>query len=213
MAIEMVALELIDDNPYNPRSHYSRNKIDELAASIETVGLLETPKARRRDGRIELAFGSLRKRAFHKLAKKDSEKWNAMPVDIELISDEQMFYFAVEENLKRADLTSIEVARGINTFLEKYSKVTEEKMAEALHMTQGNISNMRRVLRLPEGVLTKIDEGVINFTMGRELLVLAELPEAQTLGPDLHARGNPRLKIRDQNVWRACHCRGYSEMC
>ena len=171
MSIEKVELGLIDDNPYQPRQVYHKEDIDNIAASIEIHGQLQTPLARRKDGRAQLAFGHLRKRGFLKLAKEDPDKWGAMPLDIREFSDEQMAMFALEENLKRRDITPIEVARAVDKYLESFADTTEQDLAEQLTMTQGNISNMRRVLRLPEQVLEKIDQGRINFTMGRELLV------------------------------------------
>lgn len=184
MAIEMVSLEWIEDNPYQSRQVYHKKDIDELAESIRTHGLLQVPLARRKDGgRVELAFGQLRKRAYIKLAKEDPEKWGKMPLDIHEFRDEEMALFSLEENLKRHDITPIEVARAVEKFLEGFPEMTEEQLAKQLDMTQGNISHMRRVLRLPEEVLEKINEGRINFTMGRELLVFQDLepPKAKNL--------------------------------
>ena len=182
MTIEMVSVVLIEDNPYQSRQVYHKKDIDDLAESIRTHGLLQPPLARRKDdGGVELAFGQLRKRAFMKLAKDDSERWGKMPLDIQEITDERMAMLSLEENLKRHDITPIEVARAVDKFLESFPETTEEVLAKQLNMTQGNVSNMRRVLRLPEEVLEKINEGRINFTMGRELLVFQELTNAKDL--------------------------------
>ena len=181
MTIQKVPLKVIDDNPYNPRSHFPTKAIQELAHSIERIGLQQIPKARQVDGRYQLAFGSLRKRAFDKLAKKKPKDWSEMPLEIVKLSDEDMFVIAVEENLKRSDLKPIEVARGIEAFLSKNPKTTETMLADALGMTQAHVANMRRVLKLPEKLLEKIDEDVINFTMGRELLVLNPCKDAESL--------------------------------
>jgi ParB/RepB/Spo0J family partition protein len=174
MAIEQIELIEIQDNPFQPRLTYHRNDVDEIAASIKINGLLQVPVARRKDGKVELGFGHLRKRAFIKLAKED-KKWSKMPLDIRELSDEQMALFALEENLKRRDITPIEVARAIDKYLEAFTDKTETSLAAMLNMTQGNVSNMRRVLRLPADILEKIDEGRISFTMGRELLIFEGL--------------------------------------
>jgi len=175
MAIEQIDLELIHDNHYQARLIYHRKDIDDLAHSIETHGLLQVPPGRRIHDRVELAFGHLRKRAFLKLAKKDPKKWGKMPIDIRELSDEQMAMFALEENLKRRDISPLEIARAVDNYLNSFLKKTETEVAESLNMTKGNVSNMRRVLRLPDEVLQKIDEGRINFTQGRELLLLERL--------------------------------------
>ncbi len=181
MTIEQIDLKLIDDNPFQPRLVYHRKDIDELAHSIKTHGLLQVPPGRRTNGNIELCFGHLRKRAFDKLAKKDQKNWGKMPVDIRDLSDGQMAMFALEENLKRRDITSLETARAVDHYLNRFPEKTEVELAESLNMTKGNVSNMRRVLRLPEKILEKIDEGKINFTQGRELIILEKLENSEEL--------------------------------
>lgn len=171
MTQEVVNLKLIDDNPYQPRSYYPPAKVAEIAYSIEQIGLLHVPKARRQNGRYQLAEGHIRKRAFIKLQKKDPKKWQTMPLDIEEIPDEQMGIIALEENMRRTDLTPLDIARAIDKYLTSFKKVTEVDLAKKMNMTQGNISNMRRVLRCPQKVLEKILDGRINFTMARELLI------------------------------------------
>lgn len=174
MAVERIDLDLIEDNPFQPRLTYPRKAIEDLAASIKVNGLLQIPPARRKDGKVQLGFGHLRKRAFAKLAQGNPD-FEQMPLEIRQLTDEQMALFALEENIKRSDITPIEVARAVNKYLESFTDKTENNLAELLNMTQGNISNMRRVLRLPAAVLEKIEEGRINFTMGRELLILLGL--------------------------------------
>lgn len=175
MAIEYFDPEKIKDNPYQPRRGYSSQKVDEIASSIEQNGLLQTPLGRRHNGDPELAFGHIRKRCFIKLKKKNSKKWPTMPVDIQKISDHEMAVFALEENLKRSDITPIDLARSVTKYFEVFPGTTETGLAKKLVMTQGHISNMRRVMRLPEEVLGKIDEGRITFTMARELLIFEGL--------------------------------------
>ncbi len=171
MAIELIPLNEIDDSPFQCRQHYSTKAIDELAASISEHGLRQKPEARRKEGRVQLAYGHMRFRAFKKLAKTQPAKWKEMPLDIQEISDENMFYYSLEENMRRADITPLEIAQSVEVYLTQFPEQTETQLSKRLKMSQGHISNMRRVLRLPDKVLAKINEGKINFTMGRELLV------------------------------------------
>ena len=175
MEIIQVDPEKVKDNSYQPRKGYSQKKIDELASSIEQNGLLETPLGRQRNGDVELAFGHIRKRAFIKLKEKSPKKWPTMPVEVREISDREMVVFALEENLKRSDITPIDLARSVTRYFEVFTEATETELADKLSMTQGNISNMRRVMRLPDEILQKIDEGRIIFTMARELLIFEGL--------------------------------------
>ncbi len=180
MLLEDVGLELIDDNPFNPRLFYKPQKVADKAESIKQNGLLQRPKARRVNGRVQLAFGGYRKRAFGKLHKEEPQKWASMPLDIEDLTDDQMIIFAIEENLKRDDNSPIEVARALEVYFKHFPEATETALGKKMNMTQGNISNMRRVLTLPEAVLEKIDEGRISFTMGRELLLFKGLNAGST---------------------------------
>ena len=175
VTIIQVDPEKVKDNPYQPRRSYSPNKVGELASSIEQNGLLETPVGRRTNGDVELAFGHMRKRSFLKLKKKNAKKWPTMPVDIRELTDQDMVVFALEENLKRSDITPIDLARSVSQYLDVFPEVSETSLATKLSMTQGHVSNMRRVMRLPVEILQKIDEGRITFTMARELLILENL--------------------------------------
>lgn len=173
--VTKVDISLIDDNPYNPRSYFPPDAVKELSGSIEQHGLRQIPEAREAGGRYQLAYGHMRKRAFKKLNEAKPDAWKSMPLKIREITDADMFYFAMEENLKRTDIRPLEVATCINSYLRVFPEMTEVEVGKKLNMTQGNISNMRRVLTLPKEVLDKINEGVINFTQGRELLVLKGL--------------------------------------
>jgi len=175
MAIEQLDPEKVKDNPYQPRTGYSPSKVAEIASSIEQNGLLATPLGRRHNGDVELAFGHVRKRAFIKLKKKNPKKRPTMPVDIREITDREMAVFALEENLKRSDITPIDLARSVTRYFEVFPDATETDLAKKLSMTQGNVSNMKRVMRLPTEILGKIDEGRIIFTMARGLLVFEGL--------------------------------------
>jgi ParB/RepB/Spo0J family partition protein len=175
MVRQNIKLDLIKDNPFNPRSYYHRDKIIDLASSIAAVGLIEVPQARKVDGHYELACGGYRHRAFEYLFKKNPKKWAEMPVDIVNLTDKQMALLGLEENLKRDDITPMDVANAVAKYFETFPKTTEEELAKELSMTQGNISNMRRVVKLPKEVLDKVNEEVINFTMARELCILVGL--------------------------------------
>lgn len=185
MTVIDVALEVIDDNPYNPRKHYPHTKVKEMAQSLREVGLLQVPEGRHVDGRVQLAYGHMRLRGFGWNLKHDpypeNEKWKTMPVYVKEISDQDMFHFSMEENLRRSDITPIEVARCIEAFSGMFPNVTEKELGEKHGMSEANVSNMKRVLRLPEKFLEKIDQEVISFTQGRELLTLEGLENAENL--------------------------------
>ena len=175
-----VNLEVIDDNPFNPRKHYPQTKVREMAQSLREIGLRQVPEGRHVDGRVQLAYGHMRKRGFLANQKKDAEHWKTMPINVKEISDQDMFHYAMEENLTRTDITPIEVARCIEAFSLMFPDVLDEDIAQKHHMTAAHVSNMKRVLRLPEKILEKIDHGLLTFTQGRELLTVEKLPNAES---------------------------------
>ncbi len=176
MTVQQVPLDQITDNMYNPRSHYDPERTKELASSIEQNGLLEVPKARLvAVDTYELAYGGYRFRAFKLLAKKDKERWGSMPLDVIEISDTSMVIFALEENLKRNTMTPIDTARAVAKYLQLFPGVREEDLAIKLSMAQGTISNMVRVVTLPNEVLKYVDNQTISFTQARELCTLQDI--------------------------------------
>jgi ParB/RepB/Spo0J family partition protein len=192
--------EKVLDNPYQPRHFYQPKKVDELASSIEQIGILHIPVGRRQGDDIQLAYGHVRKRAFIKLKARIPKKFPTMPVEIKDLDDRQMAVFALEENMKRSDITPIDMARSVTRYLEVFEDATETSLAEKLSMTQGHIANMRRVMRLPEGILDKVDEGRISFTMARELCIFDGLraPGDETRW----SRGdNKQVKIPKDATW------------
>jgi hypothetical protein len=91
MADNLILLDLIDDNPFQTRQTYDDAGIAELAADIYARGLLQPPVGRQVDGRVQLAFGHRRLRAYrHIRTQIDAMGWSAMPVNVQTLSDEQM---------------------------------------------------------------------------------------------------------------------------
>jgi len=197
MSVIMVDPEKIEDNPYQPRSHYPRKTIDEIAHSIEQIGIIHIPTGRQVNGHYELAEGHLRKRAYIKLKKKSPKIFGEMPLDVREISDRDMAIIALEENLRRQDISPLEMARAVDMYLVNFTDITETALAKTLNMTQGNISNMRRVLKCPDEVLQKIIDGKINFTMARELLVFQGL----NVGFEDDWRGGKSVKVPKDEKW------------
>ncbi|MDZ4230388.1 MAG: ParB/RepB/Spo0J family partition protein [Dehalococcoidales bacterium] len=160
VTIQQVPLDAIVDSPYQCRGSYSTTAIEEIAHSIKEIGLRQIPEARKvgTNGTFQLAYGHMRFRAFKKLAKTD-KTITTMPLDVKEISDDTMCLISLEENIRRQDITPIDIARAVELYMATFKEATETELARRLKMTQGHVSNMRRVLRLPAEILTKIEEG------------------------------------------------------
>ncbi len=183
LLVDLVPLGLVDDNPYNSRQTYSPDEIKSMAESIKQNGLLEAPEGRRiANGRIQIVFGHKRLRAYRLIAETNSaEKWKRFPVYLHELTDTEMLDQAIEENLQRSNVRPVDVARALAKFSEAHPDVKDKDIAKKHGMSDSQISNMKRVLRLPQKFLDMIDTDTISFTQGRELLTLEELPNAEEM--------------------------------
>ena len=165
MAEQIIELELIEDNPYQERTTYK--DIESLARTIASDDLQQKPKVRLVEGKYQLKFGHRRLRAFQWLnlnwkKEKLPERYNGysvMPVEIEVLSDEEMKRGATIENSQRNDLSPIEkmeeikswVARGYNSkqIAEMYPGMTDSTVRGFLYFDQA-IDEIKQVLHKGE---------------------------------------------------------------
>lgn len=184
LTVTLVPTEIIDDNPYNAREAYPETEVKAMGESLQRFGLQQVPKGRKLpSGRYQIAYGHKRLRGFRwnrantegaPGSATDPRQWDVMPVILREISDADMFHFAMVENLERSDAKPIGLAQAIAKFSNDFPDVPDKDIAAAHHMTEANVSNMKRVLRLPPSMIGLIDEGVLSFTQGRELLRLSD---------------------------------------
>jgi len=147
----------------------------EVAASIAKVGLLQIPVGRlippaqgSHDGLVQLAFGHTRLAAVRKNGNL------TMPVDVRVLTDEQMFELAVRENLERKDLTPIEEARAMAHYRDDFHKTSEE-IGELFHLSGSAVRNKMRLLELPAPVQAQVEGGQIGEGTARKLLAVQRL--------------------------------------
>ena len=175
MESQLIPLELIDPNPWQTRQKEDTAHVEEIAHSIKAMGMMQIPTARRVGERFELAFGHTRKAAFDMLnALGISDEYKYMPLVIKNITDELMAIAAFEENEKRRDLTPVERARAVQRMLTSFNW-TQEVVAEKIHVGRSGVSNMLRMLRLPDEVLDSIEQGILPVRSAMALLPIFEL--------------------------------------
>ena len=168
---EQVALDVIDDNPWQPRQAIDPDSLEELADSIRQIGLLQTPLARpAADGRFELAFGHRRIAAVRLL--QQQEEWgDYVDLDIEDLTDERMAVIALSENVQRKQLTGIEVVRAHRRAIDE-TQLTIQALADQIGIARPTLSNNLRVLELPDFILEHVESGDLSMSVAREFLVL-----------------------------------------
>ena len=169
MNIQDIDVTLIHPNPWQPRLTMDPASILELADDIKANGLMQPPTARSINRHYELAFGHRRFEAW-KLA----HPGQPMPVNVTDLTDRQMALQAAAENGQRADLNQIERAKNIERLMEEFdlSQIVAGKLYGL--NSQGAVSNLVRLLDLPDKVQKMLINGQLAERQARALLAVSE---------------------------------------
>lgn len=176
-------IEDVHPNRAQPRSRFDDAKLDELAASIREVGILEPILVRKRaQGGHEIIAGERRWRAAQRAGLKD------VPVFVRELGTEQAFEAALIENLQREDLNPIETARAFQRLVDDH-KMTQETVASRVGKDRSTIANALRLLKLPDAVLDAIEDGRLSEGHGRALLGAPDASSMRSLAAQAIAKG------------------------
>ena len=160
-----IALDEIKKNPYQPRTYFNEEKLNELKESIEKNGLLQPIIVKKAVKGYYIIAGERRYRAFELLGRKE------IPAIIKEMTDEEMMVFAVLENLQREDLSALEESESYKNLMDKMS-LTQEELAKKLGKSRPYIANSLRLLKLPTEIKNKLEQGLISTAHARTLLSL-----------------------------------------
>ena len=160
-----IALDEIKKNPYQPRTYFNEEKLNELKESIEKNGLLQPIIVKKAVKGYYIIAGERRYKAFELLGRKE------IPAIIKEMTDEEMMVFAVLENLQREDLSALEESESYKNLMDKMS-LTQEELAKKLGKSRPYIANSLRLLKLPTEIKNKLEQGVISTAHARTLLAL-----------------------------------------
>ena len=168
-----IGLDHIERNPWQTRSHFDEGQLDELARSIEATGVVQPIVVRPlHGGKYQLITGERRWLASRKAGK------TTIPAIVRQVPDEQVLEMTIVENLQRTDLNPMEQARAYQRLSTEF-KLTQEQMALKTGKERASVANFMRLLRLPEGVQSRVETGELTFGHARALLAL-DSPEAIT---------------------------------
>jgi ParB family transcriptional regulator, chromosome partitioning protein len=155
----------VDPSPYQPRTIFDDEKIDELCQTIRTHGVIQPIVVRVRNQRYEIIAGERRFRAVKKLG------METIPAIIRDFNDSQAASIALIENLQREGLTAIEEAVAYQKLIDLHN-LTQESLAQRLGKSQSTIANKIRLLNLSEIVKNALIERKITERHARALLAL-----------------------------------------
>lgn len=175
--IKRVPCVSIDPNPWQPRVAEDDHHIAGIAESIREHGLMQIPTARPHPeqlGRYQLAFGHTRLAAFKALhASYDDACWATFPLNIVMLDDRQLANWAAQENVQRKDLSAIETARAIQRYMADFGVGQLEAARQYGYSAQSSVSNLLRLLDLPEAVQMLVHAGQLPERIARMLLQVA----------------------------------------
>lgn len=166
----MLEITGIRPNPFQPRRDFRPDALAALEASLKANGLLQPVTVRPLPGtvdRFELVAGERRLRAATRLG------WTEIPALVRSVDDRTMLTLALVENLQRSDLNPIDEASGVRRLIEDFG-LSHQQVADALGKDRSTISNLLRVLALPDGVRRLLQEDKLSLGHARALLMVSD---------------------------------------
>jgi ParB family chromosome partitioning protein len=182
--------DLLTPNRFQPRTTMDDGRIEELARSIRSNGIIQPIVVRKADTGYEIIAGERRWRASQRAG------LLKVPIVIRDLPDERMLAAALIENLQREDLNPIEEAHAYRRLADEFH-LTQEQIAEAVGKDRSSVANMTRLLRLPHEVRENVAAGTIAMGHARALLSLPDEASQLRWGREVVAR---QLSVRETEV-------------
>ncbi|MBR4133429.1 MAG: ParB/RepB/Spo0J family partition protein [Bacteroidales bacterium] len=189
---------MIEPNPFQPRMSFDTEALEELTASIRSLGLIQPITVRRTDdGKYQIISGERRFRAC-KAAGMDM-----IPAYIRAASDQSMLEMAIVENIQREDLDPIEVALGYRRLIEECN-LTQEQMASRIGKKRASVTNYLRLLRLPAKVQHDLKVGLLSVGHAKVILGVED-PRLQEDLCDMTVKGGLSVRQLEDKVRKLTH--------
>jgi ParB family chromosome partitioning protein len=190
-----VDVDKIRPNPYQPRQEFKEEALDELAASIKQLGIIQPITVRGLgDGQFEIISGERRLRAARRAGIEQ------LPAFVREADTEEMLEMALVENVQREELNPIEVALGYQRLMEECG-LTQEQVAKKVSKSRATVANFLRLLRLPPQIQAALRDKQVAMGHARALITVDD-EEAQlellkqTIEEDLSVR-EVEKRVRD----------------
>ena len=193
-----VDIDLVEPSPYQPRTRFREEALDELARSIQASGIIQPIVVRPIGSRFQLIAGERRWRAAQRAGLK---KASAI---VRQVSDELALEMTLVENIQREDLNPIEAARAFERLMDEF-QLTQELVAERTGKDRATVANAVRLLKLEPTIQDWIEEGKLSAGHGRALLAVSD-PQLRMRYAQRAARGG--LTVRQIERLASRHARG-----
>ncbi|HEY4100552.1 MAG TPA: ParB/RepB/Spo0J family partition protein [Gemmatimonadales bacterium] len=181
-ALRDVAVGSISPNPYQPRRSFDEEGLAELAASIDTSGLLQPIIVRSVGSRFELIAGERRWRAVQRLG------WAKVPAIVRDFDDRTALSLALIENLQRDDLSALDAAHGYQRLVSDFQLAPAE-VAKLVGKDRSTVANTLRLLKLPLDVQGLLESRKLTEGHARALLAITDMAKVSKLAHQVVERG------------------------
>ncbi len=186
--INFIPVSQIESNPFQPRTAFEQEQLEELSHSIATHGLVQPITVRKLgQDKYQLISGERRTRASIMAG------LESIPAYVRMANDQEMLEMALIENIQRADLNAIEIALSYKRLLEE-CKIKQEELGQRVGKNRTTVNNYLRLLRLPDQIQLAIVSGDITMGHARAIINVADV--AQQLEYYAQIRDN-NLSVRD----------------
>lgn len=195
--VQEIEIDRISPNAFQPRDHFTPERLDDLAQSIRENGIIQPIVVRRLGEDFQIVAGERRWRAAQLAGMK------RVPAVVKDVADDKLLQVALVENIQRADLSPIEMAKAFKLLLEE-QKLTQEQVAERVGMKRPSIANYLRLLNLPDAIRDAVDSGRIDMGHAKALLAVEDkAAQAQLLQAILRSGLSVRQAELMAQRWKA----------
>jgi ParB family chromosome partitioning protein len=164
---QQIDIDLIEPSPYQPRTRFREEALDELARSIQSSGIIQPLVVRPIGARFQLIAGERRWRAAQRAG------LGKVSVIVRQVPDEIALEMTLVENIQREDLNAIEAARAFERLMDEF-QLTQEAVAERTGKDRATVANAIRLLKLEPTIQDWIEEGKLTAGHGRALLAVPD---------------------------------------
>jgi len=182
-----VDIDLLRPNRFQPRTQMDDGRIEELARSIRSNGVIQPIVVRKSESGYEIVAGERRWRASQRAG------LLKVPVVVRDIPDERLLAAALIENIQREDLNPIEEAQAYRRLSDEFA-LTQEQIAESVGKDRSSVANYVRLLRLPPEVRDHVGGRALSMGHARALLSLPDAESQLRAGREIVQKG---LSVRD----------------
>ncbi len=189
--INEIDINLIEANPNQPRREFDEESLQELADSIEEIGIVQPVTLRAMDnGHYQIIAGERRWRASMRVG------LSTIPAYIRTADDENVMEMALIENIQRQDLNSVEIALAYQHLIDQYG-LTQERLSERVGKKRATVANYLRLLKLPAPVQMALQNRQIDTGHARALLALEDPKEQVRLFREVQQKGYSVRQVED----------------